>query len=360
MGSRTWFVLAKETWPEAYRTGAVAEASTERAAVHIAEQLAERFAESEPGHHYLRFEACFPESARQRRHFQTDLRLLAIPPLNSEEDPVGWLRRFAHVAGVSVVSSTHRGASKKRRPRHTRKTAGENGQQNPDPPEKTDTRRSTERRLSATEQSIWDALEDKCLLGKELCKMLTPPISENCVRGKIRTIKFKSANGPTIENRPGLGYYRTDAEPDWDEVPPKTRRQVRTRPSCSGSSTRLTLTLPHRASPTTGDLSVSVVQNHLQQARWLPLPRRSRPLMDPARQSGAKRQTPIRWNAPRPPNRFPTGPCEFFPRRRSLFSADSTRPTSRPNQNSDPDSAACRRIDPGVKILRGLATSRFS
>ena len=68
--------------------------------------------------------------------------------------------------------------------------------------------------LPPAQQKVWDLLEGRVLLGKQIAHELCGRHdAEDAIRKRIASIR---KNGRKIENRPGLGYYRPDAPPtEW-------------------------------------------------------------------------------------------------------------------------------------------------
>lgn len=80
--------------------------------------------------------------------------------------------------------------------------------------------------LSPGRQAVWNALNGRALKAKALADELDT--SEQTIKehvAKIRAIKSSDA----IQNKSGWGYYRPDAEPDWDALKPERKRRVRPR-----------------------------------------------------------------------------------------------------------------------------------
>lgn len=68
--------------------------------------------------------------------------------------------------------------------------------------------------LTVGEQAVWDALEGRCLMAKELAASKLPGIntSEQVIRNRVASIKKKRGAG-AIQNRAGDGYRRPDSPP---------------------------------------------------------------------------------------------------------------------------------------------------
>lgn len=66
--------------------------------------------------------------------------------------------------------------------------------------------------LSEALQEIWDLLEGKALLGKELARLVAGgPVSQDSIRKRIVAIR---TTGRSIVNKRPFGYYRPDAPPE--------------------------------------------------------------------------------------------------------------------------------------------------
>lgn len=78
--------------------------------------------------------------------------------------------------------------------------------------------------LTPRQSELWDALAGHCKDGDSLARQLTnkPQGIKQLVQG-IRNKLGKSS----VAVRNGFGYYRPDAPPNWNEVKPRKRRQVR-------------------------------------------------------------------------------------------------------------------------------------
>lgn len=82
--------------------------------------------------------------------------------------------------------------------------------------------------LSPGEQLVWDFLKAAVLTAAQLADPNRVNTSEQTVKEHVMSIRQKRGTG-VILTKPGRGYWRPDAPPNWDDFPPVRKRRVRPR-----------------------------------------------------------------------------------------------------------------------------------
>jgi hypothetical protein len=80
--------------------------------------------------------------------------------------------------------------------------------------------------LTPGEKSVWDCLHGRVLNAEALAKVEHANTSVQAVREHVSSIRLKRGVD-AIKSRPGWGYWRPDAPPDWDHLTPKRKRRIR-------------------------------------------------------------------------------------------------------------------------------------